>query len=375
MVPTRSGREVAIDVAGRTIQAWVPATLAERDLSIAEATVRLAAGATGSILRADDRLSPQLDTVGRLLRRSEAVASSNIEGLSANLGDVLIASIDERLADPTSAWIADNLAVIDDCLEHARSSRRLTMSEAHAWHERLMLHGELSDDLVGALRDRPGWVGGTSPTTAAYIPPPPDELRRLMEDLLRWSNSKRDDPVVQAAVAHAQFETIHPYGDGNGRVGRLLVTWILARRLGVTPPPASAFVQSDIGGYLAGLTLFRSGPIDRWVRWFAEVLDRAALGTIDWAGRVADLVSAWERDVSDLRSDAAARRLVPRLPASPLVSARIVADMLDVSAESAHGALEVLGARGILAPFEPVGRRPGRPTRWLLAKELLALRL
>ncbi|MDX1511901.1 MAG: hypothetical protein R3249_11180, partial [Nitriliruptorales bacterium] len=131
MVPTRSGREVAIDVAGRTIQAWVPATLAERDLSIAEATVRLAAGATGSILRADDRLSPQLDTVGRLLRRSEAVASSNIEGLSANLGDVLIASIDERLADPTSAWIADNLAVIDDCLEHARSSRRLTMSEAH----------------------------------------------------------------------------------------------------------------------------------------------------------------------------------------------------------------------------------------------------
>ena len=97
----------------------------------------------------------------------------------------------------------------------------------------------------------------------------------------RFVNSTDADAVTQAAVSHAQFETIHPYGDGNGRIGRLLVLWTLARRLDVpVPPPTSVLIARDPGGYLSGLYWFRSGELARWVGWFADivsvVVDRGA---------------------------------------------------------------------------------------------------
>jgi len=371
--PPATGREVVIEFAGLPARAWLPATLADRTLDIETPTVRAAAAAAGSILRADDRLSPRLESLGRLLHRSEAVASSNIEGLSAPATDVLLAGIDERLADETAAWIADNLAVIDDCLGHARSRRRLTLADLDEWHERLMRHGGLPRELVGQLRDRQGWIGGTGPATAAYVPPPPEHLPALMSDLLAYTNDGSTDPVVQAAVAHAQLETIHPWGDGNGRIGRLLVMWIVARRLAVMPPPASVFISSDPGGYLSGLTLFRGGPVDGWVRWFAQLLDQAALASIQWADRVEAVEARWVSEVADMRADAAARRLLPELARQPVVSPGVVADLLGVSASAARAGLAVLVDRGILVPLEPRGHLPGRPSNWYAARALLDL--
>lgn len=138
----------------------------------------------------------------------------------------------------TSAWVADNLAVVDASLAHARSGAALTAADLHRWHTRLMAHAALPDELVGRYRRVQNWIGGAGPRQAAYVPPSPEHVSRLMADLVRVTDTAKLDPVTLAAVVHAQFEAIHPYGDGNGRLGRVLIGWVLARRCGVGSPAA-----------------------------------------------------------------------------------------------------------------------------------------
>ena len=109
-----------------------------------------------------------------------------------------------------------------------------------------------------------------------------------MDDLLEFSNRTDIDAVTQAAMLHAQFETIHPYGDGNGRLGRLLILWVLARRLHVAvPPPVSVSIARDTGGYLAGLHWFRVGETSRWLTWFAGVVAASATASLECGDAVA----------------------------------------------------------------------------------------
>ena len=120
---------------------------------------------------------------------------------------------------------------------------------------------------IGSFRDEIGWIGGTSPLNAVAVLPPPELIEPLTNDLITFANRKDVDPVAQAAVAHAQFESIHPYADGNGRVGRILIAWLLIRRLclRVPPPPVSVAIAADTGGYLSGLALYRLGQLDPYV--------------------------------------------------------------------------------------------------------------
>jgi Fic family protein len=244
----------------------------------------------------------------------------------------------------------------------------------HDWHRRLMRHSGLAPELVGAFRDRQGWIGGTSPQRAAYVPPPASEVAPLVDDLLRYVNRPAADAVAQAAIVHAQFETIHPYGDGNGRVGRLLVLWILARVLAVpTPPPVSALIARDPGGYLSGLQRFRTEPVDPWVHWFASIVDHAATASVDWAAEATGLLEGWRAQLGDLRADATARRIVDLLPAHPVISTELVSRTLDVSDTAARTALDLLRDRGIVTDLDvPSSRRGGR-RRWWLADDLDAL--
>ena len=133
----------------------------------------------------------------------------------------------------------------------------------------------------------------------------------LLEDLVAFVNRTDIDPVTQSAVAHAQFEIIHPYADGNGRVGRILAGWILARRLAlVSPPPISVRIATDRGGYLSGLTLFRLGQPDRWVAWFADVVLDAGDAATNLVRAVGELQARWALRIADVRADAAAHRVL-----------------------------------------------------------------
>jgi Fic family protein len=374
MTEHESGTDVAIEWHGHRAVAWMPAPLAARDLDVRVGAVRSTERAAAEVRRVGDRLPRGWEPLARLLLRAEGIASSNIEGLRAPVTQVVAAEAGDVAEPFPAAWVADNLAVVVDALDHAHTDNALGVSDLHRWHDRLMQHSGVPEGLVGAFRTSQGWVGGRGPQDAAYVPPPPDAVDALMQDLLDFLAATRTDAVAEAAVAHAQFVTIHPYGDGNGRIGRLLALWVLARRLSVAvPPPISVMIARDPGGYLSGLHAFRVGEHGRWIEWFAAVVGRAADASLRWADEVDTVLEAWRARVTDTRADAAARAVLDLLPAHPVVSVDIAATGAGVSATAARSALETLAARGILEEFQPSERGPGRPRRWWIAGGLVDL--
>jgi len=369
-----AGTMVTITWQGRRVDAFVPARLPRGGIELPERVVRATERAAASLLRAEDRMAHRFEPLTRLMLRAEGVASSQIEGVRAPVGLVAVAQLDACAVDATSAWVADNLAVVDASLEHARSGAALTADDLHRWHARLMTHGALPDELVGRFRQVQNWVGGASPQVAAYVPPPAEHVGPLMRDLVRFANSSKLDPVTLAAVVHAQFEAIHPYGDGNGRLGRVLIGWTLARRAGVAvPPPVSVVIDRDIGGYLSGLTRWRQGDVAGWVGWVADTISRSADQVVGVVGQAEDLRRRWEDLLAGIRSDAAARRLLDLLPRYLVVTAPMTADLLGVSGPTARAAIAALAARGILEPLDLRATRPGRPATWWMAPELAAI--
>ena len=248
------GRTVTVEWNGRKARAIVPDTLAHSAPVLSEGTVRRTERAAAAVRRVGDLTSRGLEVAARLLLRAEGVASSYIEGVQARPDEVAVAGLDDSIGG-SAGWVADNLAALDEALsEHGP----LDAETLWRWHRRLMRHSDLEPEHIGRWRDRQGWVGGATPLTAAYVAPPASEIGRLMEDLVAFANLDVIDPVTHAAIVHAQFETIHPFADGNGRVGRLLIGRLLRDRLNVAVPPAvSVQFARDIGGYLSGLVLFR----------------------------------------------------------------------------------------------------------------------
>lgn len=366
------GRWVPITWHGQAAKAWQPSVLTwpmlEPSASLARCTERAALAAQ----RADEQLPSSWEPVTRMLLRTEGIASSDIEGLRAPVDEVALALVDEKATGSTAGWIADNLAVITDAV--ASSRLRLTIKLLHQWHRRLMRHGTLSPELVGRFRTSQGWIGGATPVDAVYVPPPPESIGPLMTNLMAFANRNDFDPVTQAAVLHAQFETIHPYGDGNGRLGRVLIGWLLARRLGLAlPPPVSVLIARDPGGYLSSLLLFRQESSDPLVGWFADVVTRAGEASLDLGHRVRVLLTDWEERLHDLRADAAARKVAEQLPAHPVINTALAAESAWASERSARNAISALADHGILSPLAVKGSTPGRPRSWWVAGELLEL--
>jgi Fic family protein len=366
------GHAVAVPWEGRTVDAWVPERLADLPLPASAAVARSTERAASAVRRLGDRSTGSLEAAARLLLRAEGLASSAIEGLRVRPEDLALAAAGARSGDEVVVEVAANLDVLTTALA---VEPPLGAEDLLAWQARLLAEGRLPPELVGAWRDRVGWVGGANPLLAAHVGAPPALVGELVDDLVAFVARTDVDPLTQAAVAHAQFETIHPFADGNGRIGRVLVGWLLVHRLAVpVPPPVSLAFARDVGGYLSGLTLFRQGDVDRWVVWFADAVERIAERTVAVLDEVRSLVDRWVADLADLRADAAARRIVPDLVDHPVLTSSTVADRLGTTATSARTALELLADRGILTPIDgPAVRPTGRPPRWYAASEVLAL--
>lgn len=368
-----AGRAVPVTWNGRTVRSWVPDLLEGRALPLAEATVRRTEQAATQAQRGSAALPPTWEALARLLLRAEGVASSYIEGVGAPLADVAAAELDPTVGE-AAAWVADNLAAVRGAIDDAHGGP-LDLGTVHGWHRTLMAgSGHLPAHLVGVPRDLQGWIGGTSPLDAVLVTAPPGDIAPLLDDLIAFANRTDVDAVTQAAVAHAQFEVIHPYADGNGRVGRVLAGWVLTRRLTlVSPPPVSVRIAADPGGYLSGLTLYRLGDVDPWVRWFADVVRAAGETAITLVGDVTDLQDRWRGHLAGLRADATALRVLDLLPQHPVLAATTVAASLGVTERAARSALEALAAHGIVEPYTPARRDRGRPRRWWVARELIDL--
>ena len=376
-----AGDEVPIQWRGRRAKAFVPARLAERDLTLDAATVARAARAQAAVEHGADAMPKDYAALARLLLRAEGVASSFIEGVTAPVVDIVLAEADDSAEPSAAAWVAANLAAVTAAIEEAHAGG-LTVESLCRWHRTLMTGSPTPAQHVGALRTEQGWIGGTSPFDAHLVTPPPDLVPPLLEDLIAYVNRDDVDPVAQAAIAHAQFEIVHPFADGNGRIGRVLVAWILVRRLSlVTPPPVSTRIAADTGGYASGLVLFRIGDHNAWVRWFAEAVSGAGRAQQELVASVDQLQRAWRerlgapRDgAKRLRSNAAAWRVLELLPRHLVLTGPAVASVLVIPLKSANAALRALVDAGVLVEHGAAkAKGRGRPSRIYTSPELLGL--
>ena len=383
-----AGVEVPIVWRGRRVQAFVPTRLADRDLELDRETIIAIARAQAAAEQGAETMPDDYAALARLLLRAEGVASSFIEGVTAPVIDIVIAEAAQAAtgAGPSpAAWVAANLAAVSEAINDAHRSPHdnpLTAGTLCQWHRTLMTGSPMPVRYIGALRTEQGWIGGSSPLDAHLVTAPAERVPSLLDDLLAYINRGDVDAVSQAAIAHAQFEIIHPFADGNGRIGRVLIAWILARRLSlVTPPPVSTRIAADVGGYGAGLVLFRMGDHNAWVRWFALAVSGAGRAQQELVAAVERLHGEWRERLGAqregarrLRSNAAAWQVLDLLPRHLLITAAIVASQLAIPLKSASAALRDLVAAGIHGEHgSAVLNQTGRPSRLYASFELLGL--
>ena len=187
------------------------------------------------------------------------------------------------------------------------------------------------------------------------------------------------DPVAQAAISHAQFENLHPFGDGNGRVGRVLVAWVLTRRLALlVPPPVSVAIAADVGGYSSGLVLFRLGDHLSWIKWFADVVASGGRAQRALIVDVEHVQQQWRDRLASTehrpRSDAAVSAALDLLPRHLVLTSGILANELGISRKAALATLHRLARVGILTEQGTVKReKAGQPASLFVSRDLLGL--
>ena len=372
----QAGREVDVLWNGRRVRAFVPTLLADRDLTLSTATVARTATAAAEVAHAAEGLSADYEVLARLLLRSEGVASSYIEGIKAPIVDIVLAEENLAPGDTSAAWVASNLAAVTEAIATATTS--LSLATLCHWHRTLMTGSPTPERYVGVFRDEQGWIGGHDPTDAHLVTAPPKELAPLLNDLVRYANRDDVDAVAQAGIAHAQFETIHPFADGNGRVGRVLVAWILAKRLSlVRPPPVSIAIAADVGGYTSGLVLYRFGQLDQWVQWFADTVRGGGRAQSQLIAEVSVLKTRWREQLRSgdrvLRSDATAWVVLDLLPRHLVLTTDVLTKELGVTNKGALDALRQLAEAGVLLDYGTVTRGRGQPSKLYVSRELLAL--
>ena len=342
-----------------TYRAFVPDPIAAIHPVVTFETAGLISEAETAVgLLNDDERVRGLEAIGALLLRSEAIASSRIEGIDLSQRNLALALIDPRAARGTARAVAANVVAMEQAIAIGDGEPDLTAADILTIHQTLMAH-EPARVLPAAFRGEQNWIGGRlqNPSDARYVPPPEDQVEPLIADLIEFLN--RDDlpAVAQAAIAHAQFETIHPFIDGNGRVGRCLIHVVLRRR-GVAPvfvPPVSLVLAARANLYIDGLVGFREGRIDAWCASFAEACGRAAALSVELAGNVAKLETEWFQRAGRPRRDSAAARIIPMLPAQPITSAATMRAAIGARHQRALEGLKVLADGGVLRQISEGG--------------------
>ena len=347
-------------------QAFVPDLVGDWDRPLAPRAAQAVADATAALsgLQATQP-GHDLETLATPLLRSEALGSSFIEGLRASNKRLALAAYEPVAADPIARAVLGNVRAMERAVELGASTRRFRLSDLLDIH-RVLLEGTSEERFAGIIRDDQNWIGGRglSPADATFVPPPEDRVRGLLDDLIALVNLDDVPAVAQAAIAHAQFETIHPFGDGNGRAGRCLIHVVLRRR-GVTPlvaPPVSVVLATDARRYIAGLVDYREGRVDDWVGSFADSVTSAAQATNRLSGQIDALLELLLERAGAPRADSVARNIVLGLPAQPVVSAEVAAARYGVTPTAARAALNRLESAGVLVPTR-VGRR--RDREWI----------
>lgn len=280
---------------------------------------------------------------------------------------------EEEINDEAARWVMGNIAALRDAMETKIPARP---NDLLRWHRRLMAGPPgLTPETIGTFRTQQNWIGGdaSGPRAAAFIPPRPEDVPGLIDDLVVFCSRTDIAPVAHAAIAHAQFEVIHPFIDGNGRVGRMLLQQLLVRRVELASPvPVSVHWSRDTERYVAGLRAYQESDTNSWLEFFSLSVVEA----VDWMAEVSERVSLLLADFRrrvDTRGESVTAQVIDDLPTHPIVDTPTVAERYGVTPQSAHAALERLAAAGILSEGRFARSRRGRPRRSFAATELIDL--
>ena len=362
------------DRRGGQYRPYIPDPLVTRPLTV-DAALSARSGRVESAVRGlvGGSGASALEGLSRFLLRSEAIASSRIEGLQVSAQQVALAELAQsehmhmRGLAKNAELVANNITALRRAATDLAGAPSVTVPGVEDLHRAL-----LPDLTPPGLRTVQNWIGGSDwhPIGAEFVPPPADHVPGLMADLADYITGAVHAPLIQAGLAHAQFETIHPFTDGNGRVGRALIHTVLTRR-GLTRSailPVSLVLLTRSAAYTEGLTAYRylgppDGPAARagvttWLEAFLDAVETSVAQARQFTVDLAALREEWgARHVSYRqsrnlrhrpRAGSTVARLLDLLPEVPLVTARTAQRFLHVSFPAARNALDELTEAKIL---------------------------
>jgi Fic family protein len=356
-------------------EAYVPDLLVGRPVLLEGGVAADVADAEAAVIRlnTDARALVDTEAIARILLRAEAVASSRIEGLEVGARRLLRAeaarNLDEQPTDVTATEVLGNIEAMVYAVESVTAGTDITLNLLLEVHRRLLAGTSLARH-GGQLRTQQNWIGGSSfnPCSAAFVPPPHELVENLLADLCAFCCTDELPTVAQAAIAHAQFETIHPFIDGNGRTGRALIHLVLRRRglaLRVLPP-VSLVLATWARSYIDGLTTFRHigtasdaaavVGLNQWVGTFAAATTRAVADGVAYENRARELDQQWRERLGRIRAGSATQLLLAALPGAPVLTVDSAAQLIGRTYKPANDAIQRLAEAGILRQIT-IGRR------------------
>jgi Fic family protein len=341
-------------------QAFVPDLLDGLDFELPVTVLGVVSDAERAVLRLNESPQAALEPLARLLLRTESIASSKVEGLQVDARQLARAEARTQMSERVSSAAREAIGNIDAmqlAVDETARVERITIDHLTAIHARLMASSP-NPRIAGCLRSSQNWIGGNdyNPCGADFVPPPPEHVRPLLDDLCAAIDDDALPPLVQAAIVHAQFETVHPFDDGNGRVGRVLVHVILRRRglARAYVPPVSVALAAGRDRYIEGLTHYRMGEVALWVEQFAAATAHAAGLASEYLVAVEHLIAEWRERLTSFaapRADAAAWALIDVLPSHPVITTRAAQSATHRAKSAVHHAVEQLVAAGVLEPL------------------------
>ena len=333
---------------GETYYAAVPPMIAQLTPEVPADLLRHAMEVESELIRFDALLSMRGYDLPALLLRSESSASSRIENLTSSVRNVALAELDAT-TPRNSREIAGNVRAMREAIELKGEPSVEDVLRVHA-----SLMSVTGESFGGELRDEQVWIGGSAfgPQGAAFVPPSQERVPALLDDLMAFVRRDDLDPVVQAAVAHAQFETIHPFVDGNGRTGRaLLHRWLCYRDvLRHATLPISSGLLHDVDSYMGALQSYHDGDVRHIVGELVNALEVALALAQSATRQIDDIIERWQEQMGERRGSAI-RMLPAVLVAQPVVSVAHVADHLQITPRAARDVIARACEYGMLTPM------------------------
>jgi len=357
-------------------ESFIPDQLVGLRFTLDASIAGMVSEAEHAITALNANAKPALRPLARLLLRTESIASSKVEGMQFGVRELARAEAKSESGLRVGSSALEVLANVDAmelAVHDAALVEHFTINDILAIHAKLMAHAP-NAHVAGRFRTTQNWIGGNdyNPCGADFVPPPPEVVAALLSDLCDAVNDDQLPPLVQAALVHAQFETIHPFDDGNGRTGRALVQVVLRRRGTASAylPPISVVIAGARSRYIAGLTSFRGDGVQQWIEYFAGVTTRASRLAQRYLDAVRALQADWRSmlsEATDPRADAAAWAVIDVLPAHPMLSAPVAVAATGRAKAAVYQALDQLEAAGVLIPLSASRRNRVWEARGLLS--------